>query len=48
MSPTALNLNIFLLPDFDNINLGDKDQGIQEGQYFMVLTRPIFYDINQY
>ena len=27
-------------------DLGDKNRGVQEGQYFTVLTRPIFYGIN--
>ena len=28
-------------------DLGDKNRGVQEGHYFMVLTRLIFYGINQ-
>ena len=28
-------------------DLGDKNRGVQEVQYFMVLTGPIFYGINQ-
>ena len=28
-------------------NLEDKNRGVQESNYFKVLTGPIFYDINQ-
>ena len=28
-------------------DLGDENQGVKEGQYFTVLTGPIFYGINQ-
>ena len=28
-------------------DLGDKNRGVQEGQYFTVLAGPIFYGINQ-
>ena len=30
-----------------NKDLGDKNRGVQEGQYFTVLTGTIFYGINQ-
>ena len=28
-------------------DLGDKNRGVEEGQYFTVLTGPVFYDNNQ-
>ena len=31
----------------DEKDLGGKNRGVQEGQYFMALTGPIFYGINQ-
>ena len=40
-------LNTYSRVNTKDKDLGDRNRGVQEGQYFTVLTGQIFYGINQ-